>query len=142
MVRHKCRYVDGVLRTLCGEAIGELVDDHFYNSATNVIIAETVGVLAPIAAEEALTEVRAQTLRDQLTEDELQAWMKIIAEETLGELHGVDSQVRAAPFAVRFDLVAFVSNKRVVCRSNLLSYLSHDIDDRRQSRKTTQRRSS
>ena len=87
--------MDGVLRTLCGEAIGELIDDHFYDSATNAIIAETVGMLAPVAAEEALTEVRAQAFRDQLIEGELQAWMKIIAEETLAELHGTDSQVRA-----------------------------------------------
>ena len=52
-------------------------------------------MLAPVAAEEALTEVRAQAFRDQLIEGELQAWMKIIAEETLAELHGTDSQVRA-----------------------------------------------
>lgn len=81
------------------EAISELVDDHFYNSATNAIIAETIDALAPSAAEEALTEVRAQAYRDALIEAELQAWMRIIAEETLGELHGVDSQVRGpAPF--------------------------------------------
>ena len=87
------RYVDGVLRTLCGEAISELVDDHFYISATNAIIAETIGEIAPVAAEEALTEIRAQACRDQVIEAELEAWMRIIAEETLGELHGVDSQV-------------------------------------------------
>jgi hypothetical protein len=85
-----------VLRTLCREAISELVDDHFYNSATNAIIAEMIDALAPVAAEEALTEVRAQAYRDDLVDAELQAWMRIIAEETLGELHGVDSQVRDA----------------------------------------------
>jgi hypothetical protein len=95
------RYVDGVLRTLCGEAINDLVDEHFYNSATNAIIAETIGEIAPVAAEEALTEVRAQACRDQLIEAELEAWMRIIAEETLGELHGVDSQVRTAAFIAR-----------------------------------------
>lgn len=92
------RYVDGVLRTLCGEAIGELVDDHFYNSATNAIIAEAIGELAPVAAQEALTEVMAQACRDQLIKAELEAWMRIIAEEALGELHGVDSQVCTAAF--------------------------------------------
>ena len=92
------RYVDGVLRTLCVEAINELVDDHFYNSATNAIIAEIIGDLAPVAAQEALAEVRAQACRDQLIEAELEAWMRIIAEETLGELHGVDSQVRSVAF--------------------------------------------
>lgn len=115
-----------MLRTLCGEAIGELVDDHFYNSASNALIAETVGALAPIAAKEAMTEMRAQTLRDELIEGELHAWMKIIAEETLGELHGVDSQVcalrfHAPPFPARFNRVALPGNKRV-CRVTEYSY--------------------
>lgn len=86
-------YVDGVLRTLCTDAIGELVDDHFFDSAANAIIAEMVGgTLAPLIVEEALMEMRAQEMRDDLVEGEISAWMKMVAEETLKEFHGADSQ--------------------------------------------------
>ena len=36
------------------------------------------GALAPIAIEEALVEVRAHAIRDELIGGELQAWMKMV----------------------------------------------------------------